>query len=328
VVVVPALRESRGGLVLVRSLAVAVLAALAILPGVATAAKPAARYYLALGDSLSQGVQPDVRGASLETDQGYADQLLAIERRQIPNLRLVKLGCPGDTTTSMLTGHGNATNAELFRCARTGGSQLKAAELFLRAHHRPGAVALVTIDIGANDVDGCAAPGVNVVRCVAAGEASIKRNLPLILRGVKHAAAARTVLAGMTLYDPILSGYFNASASVRALAAASVAFLKMINREIAAANHAAGFKTADVAGGFKSYDGSVSVSHNGQLVPVNVATVCSWTWACTPPPSGPNIHANKNGYAVIAREFARVIGRLPQIAAPSPPSLPPTGGLG
>jgi lysophospholipase L1-like esterase len=304
------------------------LVASVALPGAATAANAASRYYVALGDSLSQGVQPDVRGVSLETDQGYADQLLAIERRQIPNLRLVKLGCPGDTTTSMLTGRGNDANAKLFRCARTGGSQLKAVELFLRTHHRPGEVALVTVDIGANDVDGCAAPGVDVVRCVAAGEASIKRNLPLILRGVEHAASGRTVLAGMTLYDPILSGYFNASASVRALAAASVAFLKMINGEITAANRAAGFKTADVAGEFKSYDGSVGVSYNGQLVPVNVATVCSWTWACAPPPSGPNIHANKNGYAVIAGAFARVIGRLPHIAIPAPPAPPRTGGLG
>ena len=319
---------------LARNLALSVLAALVAVPSVASAAKPAPRYYLALGDSLSQGVQPDVRGVSLETDQGYADRLFAIERRQIPNLKLVKLGCPGDTTTSMLTGHGNEANAKLFHCARTGGSQLKAAELFLRAHHRPGEVALVTVDIGANDVDGCAAPGVNVVQCVSAGEASIKRNLPPIVSGVKHAAPADTVLAGMTLYDPVLSGYFNASASVRALAAASVAFLKVINSEITAANRAAGFKTADVAGAFKSDDGTVNVSYNGQKVPVNVARVCSWTWACTPPPSGPNIHANKNGYAVIARAFARVIGRLPEIAVSAPPppggvpAPPPPGGLG
>ena len=38
-------------------------------------------------------------------------------------------------------------------------------------------------------------------------------------------------------------------------------------------------------------------------------------WACTPPPDGTNsivgnIHANRNGYAVIASTFNRVIGRL------------------
>jgi lysophospholipase L1-like esterase len=308
-----------------RNLALGVFAALLAIPGGASAATSTPRYYLALGDSLSQGVQPNVAGVSLETDQGYPDQLFAIERRRIPSLRLVKLGCPGDTTTSMLTGHGNEANARFFRCDKAGGSQLRAAELFLRAHHRPGEVALVTVDIGANDVDGCAGPGVNVGQCVTAGEASIKRNLPLILRGVKRAAPAGTVLVGMNLYDPILSGYFDASPSVRALAAASVAFLNAINEQIAAANRAAGYKTADVAGAFRSYDATVSVPYNGQLVPVNVATVCSWTWACTAPPSGPNIHANKNGYAVIAGAFARVIGRLPEIVVGAPP---PPGGLG
>jgi lysophospholipase L1-like esterase len=303
------------------------LAALAVAPGAASAATPVHRYYLALGDSLSQGIQPDYRGVTHETDQGYANQLLTIERRQIPSLTLVKLGCPGDTTTSMLTGHGNEANAERFHCARTGGSQLRAAERFLRAHHQPGEVVMVTIDIGANDVDGCTAPGVNVVQCVTAGLASIKRNVPLILRGVKRAAPAGTVLAGMTLYDPVLAGYFSADPSVRALAMLSVELATLVNGELTAANDAAGYKTADVAGAFKTTDGTVSVSFNGQLVPVNVALVCSWTWNCTAPPSGPNIHANKNGYAVIAKAFARVIGRLPRIAAHRPVP-PPSGGLG
>ena len=310
-----------------RNFALSMLAALAVAPGIASAATPVHRYYLALGDSLSQGVQPDYRGVSLETDQGYADQLLTIERRQIPSLRLVKLGCPGETTTSMLTGHGNEANSKRFHCARTGGSQLTAAERFLRAHHQPGEVVLVTIDIGANDIDGCTAPGVNVEQCVTAGLASIERNVPRILRGVKDAVPRGTVLAGMTLYNPVLSGYFNTDPSVRALATLSVVFAKLVNDELTAANHAAGYRTADVAGVFKNSDGTVSVSYNGQLVPVNVARVCSWTWACTPPPSGPNIHANKNGYAVIANTFARVIGRLPRIA-PRPPPPPLAGGLG
>jgi lysophospholipase L1-like esterase len=297
--------------VLARNLALGVLAAFVAIPGVASAAKTAPHYYIALGDSLSQGVQPNRHGVSLETDQGYADQLFKIERRHIPNLKLVKLGCPGDTTASMRTGHGNQANARLFHCDRAGGSQLTAAERFLHAHHRRGEVALVTIDIGANDVDGCAAPGVNVGQCVTAGIASIKQNLPRILKGVEQAAPRDTKLADMTLYDPILSGYFSADPSAKALATASVPLAKLVNGDITTADQAAGYKTADVAGAFKSYDGTVSASYNGQLVPVNVANVCSWTWACTPPPRGPNIHANKNGYAVIAKAFSKVIGRLP-----------------
>ncbi len=292
-----------------RKLALGVLVALLAIPGVA-AAKSASHYYLALGDSLSQGVQPNARGTSLETNQGYANQLYQIERRHIPNLKLVKLGCPGDTTTSMLTGHGNEANAKLFHCDRRGGSQLTAAERFLRSHHGRGEVSLVTIDIAANDVDGCANPGVNVGQCVTAGLGSIKHNLPRILEGVKHAAPAGTKLAGMTLYDPILSGYFSDDPSTKGLATLSVGLAKQVNGEIAAADHAAGYKTADVAGAFQTYDATGKVSYRGQMVPVDVARVCSWTWACTAPPRGPNIHANEHGYEVIAKAFARVVGRL------------------
>ena len=36
----------------------------------------------------------------------------------------------------MLTGKGNAIAAKLFKCNRTGGSQVKAAQRFLGAHHK------------------------------------------------------------------------------------------------------------------------------------------------------------------------------------------------
>src|SRR5215472_9152549 len=106
--------------------------------------KPPVSYYLALGDSLAVGVQPDAVGTSVETRSGYADQLYATLRRSHPGLRLVKLGCPGETTATMMKGG---------ICPYSGGSQLAAAVSFLRAHR--ARVSLVTIDIGANDADGC-----------------------------------------------------------------------------------------------------------------------------------------------------------------------------
>jgi hypothetical protein len=112
----------------------------------------------------------------------------------------------------------------------------------------------------------------------------------------------------MTLYNPVLAEYF--SPTGKSLALASPAILKVINGELAAADSQAGFRTADVGAAFKSYDGTDMVSWEGQMIPVNVARVCSWTWACNTPPSGPNIHANKNGYAVIANTFAQAVGRL------------------
>ena len=60
----------------------------------------AVRYYLSLGDSLAAGEQlPSDQNFG---DHGYADQLWAIERESIPTLKLVKLGCGGETTSSMI----------------------------------------------------------------------------------------------------------------------------------------------------------------------------------------------------------------------------------
>jgi hypothetical protein len=57
---------------------------------------------------------------------------------------------------------------------------------FLKRHHRRGEVPLLTLDIGANDVDGWgSAP--NIVQCVAQGEMAIKRDLPRILRSLRRA---------------------------------------------------------------------------------------------------------------------------------------------
>ena len=124
--------------------AVAVAVAACSGPATSHAVATPATYYLALGDSLSQGVQPDAAGTSVETGQGYADQLYAMLRPSQPTLQLVKLGCPGETTATMI--HGGI-------CHYPGGSQLAAAVAFLTAHR--GHVRLVTIDIGANDPEDC-----------------------------------------------------------------------------------------------------------------------------------------------------------------------------
>src|SRR5262249_12811192 len=65
---------------------------------------PPATYYLALGDSLAQGVQPNASGVSVMTRDGYPDRVYAVLHASRPGLKLVKLGCPGETTTSMING--------------------------------------------------------------------------------------------------------------------------------------------------------------------------------------------------------------------------------
>jgi lysophospholipase L1-like esterase len=278
---------------------------LACLPAVVSAAP--ARYYLAVGDSLAQGQQPNAAGVTQNTNQGYVDAVYAVERRRIHNLKLVKLGCGGETTGSMITGQGNKY-AAFFHCHPAGGSQLAAAERFLRAHHRGGEVPLVTLDIGGNDVDGCTAPGVNVATCLSQGEAAINTNLPKIVAGLRKAAPAKTTFAGSTLFDSVLALYFNPSE--KGLALASPALAKNVNQDLINGYNSGKFRIADVAGAFDTYDSTTTVTWEGQQIPINVAHVCAWTWGCTTPPSGPNIHPNKNGYDVMAGRYEKVIGRL------------------
>ncbi|WP_249010949.1 GDSL-type esterase/lipase family protein [Conexibacter sp. DBS9H8] len=300
---------------------------IALASGVASAAarashphprRPPVHYYLALGDSLSVGYQPNHAGVGVETNQGYANDLYTTIRHKVKDLRLVKLGCPGETTTSMLTGKGNAASARHYHCDRRGGSQLRAAEAFLRAHRARGEVALVTLDIGANDVDGCAADasqGIAAVEgCVSKGITSIETNTPKILAGLRRAAGPGTTLAAMNLYDPVLADELSTDSSQQQLGALSVSLVKSINTAIAKADRAHGFRTADVAAAFSTYNmtpestaGTPLAATGMSSVPTDVADICGLTWMCAPPPVGPNIHANATGYRLIAGAFRAVL---------------------
>jgi lysophospholipase L1-like esterase len=292
-----------------------VLTIAALAPAAAQAAKP--KYYLALGDSLSVGVQPNSSGVSVETHKGYADQLLALKRRSIPGLRLYDLGCGGEDTASML-GTGPKTHCQYAGDRRVGygtlrkGSQIGAAEKFLRAHR--GQVAFVTIDIGANDVDGCANGGSVDVKCLNAGVAAIKKNIPKISKRLRAAAGNGVTIVGMTLYDPFLYLHFDPNPSTRGLAQASVSLAKNVNQAITDGHKRNGVtKVADVFTAFRTADTSL-VSYTGALtnnqpqqVPRNVERICKLTWMCVPRPVGPNIHANATGYGVIAKTFKPLV---------------------
>jgi lysophospholipase L1-like esterase len=269
-----------------------------------------ASYYVALGDSLSQGVQPatpplpsgDTLGESIETGQGYADDLFTHYKGAFRGtLHLVKLGCPGETTTSMLTGAGSP-------CAYPQGSQLAAALAFVNAHR--GQVKLITVDIGANNVDNCVTGAAISETCVEAGFAAAGHDVPLILGALRQAAGKNTVIAGMNLYDPFLADYLTGTAG-QAAATASVTLAEQLNQLLGAADQAIGAKTADVQDAFSTADFTDTVPLPGVgTVPLNVARVCEWTWMCAPAPVGPNIHANAAGYRVIAGTFERAIGPL------------------
>jgi lysophospholipase L1-like esterase len=256
-------------------------------------ASASAFYYLALGDSLSQGVQPNASGTSVPTRYGYADQLYTALHSRLPGLRLVKLGCPGETTATMI--HGGL-------CSYPGGSQLSAADRFLRA--RRARVSLVTLDIGANDPDSCITEP-SVVKLAACAGSSIPRaaaNLATILRQLRQAAPHARIIA-MNYYLPALAAWRNGMGG-QLLARGSELVTTGYNALLTRVYREFGVRVADVAGAFHTSDFSPQVTVPGLgLLPRNVAAICRWTWECTPSPRGPNEHPNQAGYQVIARAF-------------------------
>jgi len=286
------------------ALAVAVAAAVTACSGPATSLRSQAEsvpatYYLAVGDSLSQGVQPDAAGTSVPTGQGYPDQLYVVLHRSQPALQLVKLGCPGETTATMI--HGGI-------CRYHGGSQLAAAVAFLSAHR--GHVVLVTIDIGANDPEDCGtAAGLRALTsCIGTNLPAVIGNLGTILTRLRAAAGPDVRMAGMSYYLPALAEWRQGTAG-QGVAWVSERLAAGYNDLLGRAYAASGVRVANVFGAFETSDFGNRVAVPGVgSVPRNVARICQWTWACASPPRGPNQHANQAGYGVIARAFLSASG--------------------
>jgi lysophospholipase L1-like esterase len=286
------------------TIAVATVAAAVVIAGGApafaahraSANTTTATYYLSLGDSLAQGVQPNSSGVSVETNQGYPNQLFAALRTANPTLKLVKLGCPGETTGTMMNGG---------ICTYTKGSQLAQAAAFLASHR--GKVQLVTIDIGANDLNPCLGlPTLNqIVVCLEGVFPQIQANLTSIMNTLTTAGGSGVPqIIGMNYYDPELANWLKGDAASKALAKASIALAQAFGNLLGGVYTAFGAKVADVFTAFHTAQFGVKVTlPNFGKVPKDVAYICTYTWECAAPPVGPNIHANVLGYGVIANTF-------------------------
>ena len=250
--------------------------------------------YLALGDSLAAGFQPDGT-----TGQGYVHALWRSMGQQVPGLDLRNVGCGGETSRSLITGDHSP-------CTYAAGSQLDAAVAYLGAH--PGGVAFITIDIGANDVLYACADGRTWLidkTCVAGLLPRLKARVSTIVAALA-AAAPGVPIVGMTYYDPFLGlwgsvpgGYVKAHTDQRAWS--------VLNGGLASAYREAGVTVADVAATFRIDDFTHTVVFPGRgRIPVNVARACGWTWFC----SVGDVHADRKGYAKIALTFERKLGRL------------------
>ncbi len=271
----------------------------------ATTANPASaagepEYQLSLGDSLTTGWGSSTPAAD------YANLLASHEADQVPGVAVENVSCPAETTTNLLDGGG--------WCSYPGGSQLAAAEAFLRAH--PGQVRYITIDIGINDVDTCASGTAVDQSCVEQGVAAVARNLPQILAGLE-AAAPRVAIFGANSYDPFLAGvpststpdddpYLAHANLPPGFASSSLEMVDSLDATLDGVYRANGVRVVDVAGAFNTNDGAMTGNIDGQVVAQNVSDICAWTHMCDA--SGWTIHLNDAGYAVLAQTFEAAIG--------------------
>jgi lysophospholipase L1-like esterase len=155
-----------------------------------TAAASPGSYYLALGDSMSYGFQPDKADTAPPSafDSGYVDLFEARLRKLSPKIRVVNYGCPGESTVTFTRGgcpwlgEGKKLH-DAFR-----GSQLEAALSVLRAH--PEQVSPVTLTLWGNDVLPLSEKGKRAPRVIA----SVASRLKAILRRLRAAAPTAEII--------------------------------------------------------------------------------------------------------------------------------------
>jgi lysophospholipase L1-like esterase len=278
--------------------ALAAAATALVLGAPASGAPSPPRYYLSLGDSLSNGTQPDGRGHNHPTAEGYVDIVGSYVRRLVPALQLVKLGGRG-TSASVIAG-------PPIDPGYGPGSQLRQAQAFL-ARHRSETV-LVTVDIGDNDVERCiGARGIDDA-CVSSGMASVARNLVTIGSALRAAGGPRVTIVGVSSYDQFWAFWLN-GARGRRIARRSAHIVTQLNQTEGQAWRQSGVFVADAGPRFATGDRRRVPLRGHGLVPRAVQRVCQLTWACSPPPINFNDHANRRGYAVIAHSVIAVIRR-------------------
>jgi len=259
------------------------------------AAAHAPTYYVSLGDSYAAGYQPG-KGAT----PGYATYVA-----QHTGLKLANFGCPGATTTSLLTTVG--CPVVLPGTAGAGGlaypttTQMAAATAFLAAHM--GHIGLITVTIGGNDVVPCAHAS-NPVTCVTTAVTRIKTNVTSIASQLRAAAGPKVPIIGSTYPDVILGTYVFPTnpASPAALSLANlsvVAFKSLVNPALAqsyASSLGAFVDVTEASGAYASLQRTVHTDAYG-TIPVPVASVCTLTWFC----AKGDIHPMDRGYALIGK---------------------------
>jgi lysophospholipase L1-like esterase len=168
-------------------------------------------------------------------------------------------------------------------------------------------VQLVTIDIGANDLNRCVTKPTlqQIVLCLSKVIPQTVRNLTTIMATLRAASPTPVNIIGMNYYVPQLAEWLLGTPAARTLAKDSVLLGKGFDDALAQVYAAFKAPTADVYDAFHTADFSqkVLVPPFG-LIPRDVAYICSLTWECT---KFHNEHANRLGYGVIAKAFLDTI---------------------
>jgi lysophospholipase L1-like esterase len=236
---------------------------------------PPKQFYLALGDSLTYGLQyqkylneyPNVDAASFNT--GYVDDFARMLTTVRPGIQTVNYGCPGETTATFLNG-GCIWLQDPHNTLHTSftGSQMAAALAFLSAH--PGQVSPITVDMGFNDFFfGCGF----TPDCVRATLPQTIINLNKIFGALRQAAPYSEILA--VQYDnPFAYGDPSTNAAVEALNGA-IGNVGDLYRD----------RVVDAFAPFN-------------LAPPQPQTLCALTLVCTPQQ---DVHPSDAGYHVIAQ---------------------------
>lgn len=197
--------------------------------------------YLALGDSVPFGFQPD-----FNLVQGYPEVLFQ-QLQPYGSERLVNMACPGATSGQMLQG---GCRLSLFAKSPYTGAQIESAVAFLRAN--PGRVSPVTLTIGANDVSSDLGPDcAENVAAFRAHLAAFDVNLSEIVRRLVGALDGQGDLLVTTYYNP----YQDACPG-------STRFLRELNDHISRIARTGGARAVDI---FPEFTGRT----------------CDYTWMCS-----------------------------------------------
>jgi lysophospholipase L1-like esterase len=244
-------------------------------------------YYLALGDSIAYGFQPTkkpgMRASAFET--GYVDVFAARLRKLAPNIQVVNYGCPGASTMTFSRG-GCPAEADGFKLHDVfRGSQLQAAQSFLRSH--PGQVSPITLTLWGNDwfpllLDRCKGNAACVRKRGPDAIASIGSRLTSILHRLRAAApTAEIIVTGAWNVDP------DQLQQLREL-------YRSLDASIARAASASGARVAK----------TLPVFNPGGSLRTQRARLCALTFIC----SRRDPHPTDAGYRALANAFMTASG--------------------